>query len=88
MTTGLFPPSCRQRELLLDWFKEWIPLHTSVVTGLNVLAAAVSTIVATREPPVYRTIGKISVHLRFEGRGKLPTNCDPTEAPESTKRGN
>jgi hypothetical protein len=31
-------------------------LITSVVTGLNVLAAAVSTMDATREPPVYKTM--------------------------------
>ena len=35
-----------------------MPVLTSVVTGLNVLAAAVSTIDATREPPVKRTISK------------------------------
>jgi hypothetical protein len=28
---------------------------TSVVTGLNVLAAAESTMDATRQPPVYKT---------------------------------
>lgn len=31
---------------------------TSVVTGLNVLAAAVSTMDATRDPPVYMTTSK------------------------------
>ena len=31
---------------------------TSVVTGLSVLAAAVSTMDATREPPVYMTTSK------------------------------
>jgi len=83
MTAGLLPPSCRERGLLLDWSKEWNLLITSVVTGLNVLAAAVSTMVATREPPVYKTIQKISVD---SSRRRLPTNYDPTEAPESTKR--
>ena len=83
MTTGLLPPSCKKRGLLVDWSKEWNPVITSVVTGLNVLAAAVSTIVATREPPVYKTIEKISID---SSRRRLPTNYDPTEAPESTKR--
>lgn len=31
---------------------------TSVVTGVNVLAAAVSTMDATRQPPVYKTTSK------------------------------
>ena len=32
-----------------------MPVLTSVVTGLSVLAAAASTMDATREPPVYMT---------------------------------
>jgi hypothetical protein len=54
------------------------------VTGLNVLAAAVSTIEPTREPPVYRTFEKDQ--RTFDGRRKLVTNYDPTEAPKSTRK--
>ena len=52
---------------------------TSVVTGLNVLAAAVSTMDATRGPPVYMTTSKVSTKLSIDS---LPTNYDPTEAPK------
>ena len=56
---------------------------TSVVTGLNVLAAAVSTIEPTREPPVYRTF--VKDQRTFDGRRRLVTNYDPIGAPEATK---
>ena len=53
---------------------------TSVVTGLNVLAAAVSTMDATREPPVYMTTQKVSTKLSVLNAS---TNYDPIEAPKS-----
>jgi hypothetical protein len=55
---------------------------TSVVTGLNVLAAAVSTMDATRDPPVYMTTSKVSTNSSIDS---MPTNCDPTEAPKSVE---
>lgn len=56
---------------------------TSVVTGLNVLAAAVSTIEPTRALPVYRTF--VKDQRTFDGKRKFVTDYDPTEAPKSTK---
>jgi hypothetical protein len=58
-------------------------LTTSVVTGLNVLAAAVSTMDATREPPVYKTMMKNQRRFRF--MIMLTTNYDPIEALKPTK---
>ena len=46
------------------------------------MAAAVSTIEPTREPPVYRTY--VMDQRTYDGRRKLVTDYDPTEAPKST----
>jgi len=64
-TAGFLPPSCGREDVTksVQCVDSQI---TSVETGLKVLAAAVSTMDATRDPPVYRTI--VKNQRRFKGK--------------------